>query len=265
MTGREIALEKELAQLRDKVEEMGSELKHIASMLQGSRTEPNDRYRFFDLLREEARQKAEIKLDTGMAKRCDMRPECRKRFMELLDENLQLLDRPRISGEDLRRQSDKLDALKAQASTGRCDGCFDEVGALFKQQTELMRQLKLFRSRDEVRDSIDGLPEEQVVKDLLEPLSNPQRMTILKSLSRSTRSFSELSNITSLRGGNLLFHLQRLSASGMISQRNGRGDYSLTPRGLTALEMVNDLYQRTSGSPASAAADEVVDGGQASG
>jgi len=246
MTDREDTVERELAQLRDKVDEMGSELKHISSLLKGPQNELHDKYRFFDLLREEARQKAETRLDAGMAKRCDMRPECRQRFMELLDENLDLLDRPRISEEDLRKQVDKLDALRSKAMPGRCDGCFDEVNNLFKQQTELMRQLKLFRSREEVRDSIDVLPEERVVKDLLEPLSNPQRMIILKSLNRSTRSFSELSNLTKLRGGNLLFHLQRLSTSGMISQNGGRGDYSLTSRGLTALEMVNDLYQRTS-------------------
>lgn len=239
------ALERELGHLRERVDEISCELKSITSMLKGYEAEQLGRFQFFELLRGEARQKAETRLDAGMAKRCDMRPECRQRFMELLDENLSLLDRPRISEEDVKRQSDKLEALRSKAVPGRCGGCFEEVGTLFKQQTELMRQLNLYRSREEARENIDVLPEERVVKDLLDPLSNPQRMAIMKSLNRSARSFSELSELTRLRGGNLLFHLQRLSGSGMIAQNGGRGDYSLTPRGLTALEMVNDLYQRT--------------------
>lgn len=245
MTVKEDAVEKEIVQLRQKMEEMGLELRYISALLQGSQSHDLLRREMFELLRGEARQKAEGRLDAGMAKRCEMRPECRQRFMELLDENLRLLDRPRVTEEDLERQNEKLESLRSQALAGRCDGCFKEVGSLFQDQTELMRQLRLYRSKDEIRDSIDQMPEDIIVRDILEPLSNPQRMLIMKALNRSERSFTELSSLTNLRGGNLLFHLQRLTGTGMVFQRGGRGDYALTPKGQSSLEIVNDLYIRT--------------------
>jgi len=238
-------VEKEIVHLKQKVEEMGQELRYISALLQSSQSPDLGGLELFDLLKDEARQKAESRLDAGMAKRCEMRPECRKRFMELLDENLRLLDQPRISEEDIDRQAGKLDSLRSKAVAGRCDGCFREVGSLFQDQTGLMRQLRLYRSREEVRDSIEIMPEETVVRDILEPLSNPQRMLIMKALSRSQRSFTELSSLTNLRGGNLLFHLQRLTGTGMVFQKGGRGDYALTPKGQRSLEAVNDLYVRT--------------------
>lgn len=245
MTVKEDSVSKEIVQLKQKVEEMGLELRYITALLQSSQPDARGP-ELFDLLRDEARQKAESRLDAGMAKRCEMRPECRQKFMQLLDENLGLLDRPRVTEEDLDLQNEKLESLRSKAMAGRCDGCFREVGSLFQDQTDLMRQLRLFRSKEEIRDSIDTMPEDVVVRDLLEPLSNPQRMLIMKALSRSQRSFTELSSITNLRGGNLLFHLQRLTGTGMVLQRGGRGDYVLTPKGQRSLETVNDLYMRTS-------------------
>lgn len=246
MPTKDDVVSKEIYQLKQKVEEMGLELRYISTLLQNTQITDLRRPELFDILRDEAWKKAESRLDAGMAKRCDMRPECRKKFLELLDENLNLLDRPRVTEEDLDQQSQKLESLKLRAMAGRCDGCFREVGSLFQDQTELMRQLRLYRSKEEIKDSIDLMPEDVIVRDLLEPLSNPQRMVIMKALSRSQRSFTELSTLTNLRGGNLLFHLQRLTGTGMVFQRGGRGDYALTPKGQRSLETVNDLYMRTS-------------------
>jgi len=245
MNTKDASMEKELVQLKERVEEMSLELRQITALLQSSQAGHNGRSELFDLLKEEVRDKTGSRLDAGMAKRCDMRKECRQKFMGVLDDNLELLNRPRITEDDVLKQLDQIDGLRAHSMPGRCDGCFDEVNSLFQQQTALMRSLRLYRSREEIRESIDVLPEIEVVRDLLEPMSNVQRMVIMKSLAKSPHAFSELSTLTNLRGGNLLFHIQRLTASGMICQRSGRGDYAITDRGMRALEMVNDLYQRT--------------------
>lgn len=245
MSSNDASIEKELGQLKEKVEELSLELRHVIALLHTSQTVTSNRSDLFDLLRGEAREKAATRLDSGMTKRCDMRKECRSRFMGFLDDNMDLLDLPRIDEEDINVRIELLESIKAKGILGRCDGCFTEVGTLFQQQMDLMRSLKLYRSREDMRSSIYTLPEMEVVKTLLEPLSNGQRLSILKSLAKTPRSFSELSSLTSLRGGNLLFHLQRLMTSGMISQRSGRGDYALSERGMKALEMINDLYQRT--------------------
>jgi predicted transcriptional regulator len=65
----------------------------------------------------------------------------------------------------------------------------------------------------------------------------------MKALSTETKTFSALSLITGLRGGNLLFHLQTLMDSGMILQRNERGNYMITEKGYTVLRGIVETYQ----------------------
>jgi predicted transcriptional regulator len=65
---------------------------------------------------------------------------------------------------------------------------------------------------------------------------------MLKALSIETMTFSALSGLMGLRGGNLLFHLQKLQESGMIIQRHERGDYMITEKGFTALLAIVELY-----------------------
>jgi len=249
------SVENDINGLKEKVEEMSLELRYVVTLLQSSQGAFSTKNELFDLLRDETREKALTRLDAGMAKRCDMRKECREKFAGFLDDNLELLDRPKVSEEELRSRTEVLDSLKEKSVPGRCDGCFNEVGTIFKQQMQLMRSLKLYQSQEDIRSSIDVLPETEVVKDLLEPLSNVQRLIILKSLLKAPRSFSELSTLTNLRGGNLLFHLQRLTASELVSQRGGRGEYTLSEKGMRALEMVNDLYQRISAPTITSRAD----------
>ena len=64
----------------------------------------------------------------------------------------------------------------------------------------------------------------------------------MKALAAETKTFSALSHLTSLRGGNLLFHLQKLMESGMILQRHERGDYMITEKGFRVLRGVAELY-----------------------
>lgn len=91
-------------------------------------------------------------------------------------------------------------------------------------------------------ESTKDLPEENVVSEILEPLSNKQRLQMLKALSAETKTFSALSTLTGLRGGNLLFHLQKLQDGGMILQRNERGDYMITEKGYKALRGISELH-----------------------
>jgi predicted transcriptional regulator len=77
---------------------------------------------------------------------------------------------------------------------------------------------------------------------MLEPLSNRQRLQILKATAVETKTFSELSELTGLRGGNLLFHLQKLLDSGMILQRHERGDYMITEKGFRLLNSLAEAY-----------------------
>jgi predicted transcriptional regulator len=68
-----------------------------------------------------------------------------------------------------------------------------------------------------------------------------QRLQILKAVFAQTKTFSEFSELTGLRGGNLLFHLQKLLDGGMIMQRHERGDYMITEKGFRVLKGIANI------------------------
>ncbi len=105
-----------------------------------------------------------------------------------------------------------------------------------------MRSLQIYNTDKEKKQDISLLPEELIVNDILEPLSNKQRLQIMKAIAIETKTFSALTELTGLRGGNLLFHLQKLLDSGMILQRHERGDYMITDKGFKVLRSIGDMY-----------------------
>ncbi|MGA9099737.1 MAG: winged helix-turn-helix domain-containing protein [Methanotrichaceae archaeon] len=117
-----------------------------------------------------------------------------------------------------------------------------EASRIFDKQINLMRSLNVYRESSELKGVISALPVELIVEQMLDPLSNRQRMQIMKALSAETKTFSALSSFTGLRGGNLLFHLQKLLDCGMIMQRSERGDYMITEKGYRALRGIFEIY-----------------------
>jgi Predicted transcriptional regulator len=105
-----------------------------------------------------------------------------------------------------------------------------------------MRSLGIYRSNKETSSSVADLSDEILVRDILEPLANRHRFRIVQSLAAETQTFSALSNLTGLRGGNLLFHLKKLQDAGMILQRHERGDYIITEKGYRTLKGIGTLY-----------------------
>ena len=181
-------------------------------------------------------------LDTGMVKSCDMRETCRSRFGEVLTGNAGLLLLDRVDEEEIARRKSELDGVRETAPYKKCNICFTEVSKLFAKEVSLMQSLRIYQSKGEQRPSITALPEEEVVGQLLDPLSNKARMQILKALYVESKTFSALSELTGLRGGNLLFHLQKLLDSGMILQKHEGGEYLITEKGFVVLNKINEVH-----------------------
>ena len=64
-------------------------------------------------------------------------------------------------------------------------------------------------------------------------------------MASETRTFSTLSELTGLRGGNLLFHIQKLLETDLILQRHERGDYMITKKGFNLLMMLAEFLKIT--------------------
>lgn len=187
---------------------------------------------------------AETRLEKNM-EICEMRPVCKEVFTEFLGSNSELLKENNVSENSIKEKKDRLEKLKEKGQYSKCETCFSEVQTLFNQQLNLIRSNDIYnRSNvDEEKPKISSIPEEKMVKEVLEPLSNKQRLQILKEMSNKSQSFSALSELTGLRGGNLLFHIQKLQDNGLIIQRHERGDYMITNKGFNLLMLLAD-FQR---------------------
>ncbi|HHV23773.1 MAG TPA: winged helix-turn-helix transcriptional regulator [Methanosarcina sp.] len=187
---------------------------------------------------------ASERMHTLMTADCRMRDFCETVFREFLQETAGLVGRGRIEAETIKLYRDRLGEFKKEAKTSSCRICFSEATNLFEKQVKLMRSLQIYEDREEEDKKIDisEIEPEKLVSEVCEPVANRQRLLMLKALSGESKTFSDFSRLTGLRGGNLLFHLQKLLETGMILQRNERGDYIITRKGYSTLQGLSRIY-----------------------
>lgn len=191
------------------------------------------------------RDDAETSLDKNM-EICEMKPTCKEVFTDFLGSNTELLNGDNVSKTSIKEKKDELVKIREKAPYGKCETCFSEVQTLFNKQLNLIRSNDIYNSTSvqEEKPKISSIAEEKMVKEVLEPLSNRQRLQILKEMSCKAQSFSALSELTGLRGGNLLFHIQKLQDSDLIIQRHERGDYMITNKGFNLLMLLADFQRQ---------------------
>ncbi|RNI08051.1 ArsR family transcriptional regulator [Methanohalophilus halophilus] len=185
---------------------------------------------------------AESCLKEKMARDCKMRDFCEQKFNELLGETSYLISKDNVKKDTIEKYWKEIENLRKMTNMPMCDQCFSHVNNLYQKQVDVMQSLQIY-DRQEKEQKIDEIPVE-IVPAICEPLANKQRLAIIKAVAGSPRGFSELSKITNLRGGNLLFHLQKLLDSEMIFQQGERGDYYISKKGYVILEGLLTIYSK---------------------
>ena len=104
----------------------------------------------------------------------------------------------------------QLDELRCETTYRKCEQCYSEVLSLFIKQINLMRSMKIYKNNPGQKPDIAAIETDVVMSGILEPISNKQRLDILKAVSFEPKSFSAFSKLTGLIAGNLFFHLQKL-------------------------------------------------------
>jgi DNA-binding transcriptional ArsR family regulator len=186
---------------------------------------------------------AKTDLSARMVAGCPMKTTCFGVFTKFLENSARHIAEGTVSDDMIRSYREKMTALRSKGKKDECCICFDELGRLFENQVGLMQTLGIYREGTGTAPDLNAIPDDAVVKDLLEPVASPPRFQILRSLSSGTKTFSDISQLTGLRGGNLLFHIRKLTDSGMILQRHERGDYIITDKGFKTLTAIAQLYQ----------------------
>lgn len=185
---------------------------------------------------------AQEDLSARMVGDCGMRETCYGVFMEFLENSARHIRDGEVSPDLIASYRSRMKEIRKKGPYKQCSTCFAEVGRLFEKQVELMETLGICKKELSSSSEEHGLADESVVAELLEPVANVQRYQIAKALAAGTRTFSEISQLTGLRGGNLLFHIRKLADAGMIVQRHERGDYIITDKGYRTLKAVSDLH-----------------------
>jgi len=238
-------LHREVTGLKETVESMQSVLMKMSGTGAdvGSSQLPRRRSGLLEVVVSQAMEDVEEGLARNLVRRCDMREPCRATFATFLQKNASLLEQETVREEIILTNQNELDRLKATAPYDKCEKCFQEVSRLFGKQVRLMRSMRIYSTDSDKRREIDEIPEKEVVRGFVEPIANRQRLQMLKSLSLEPKTFSSLSKVTGLRGGNLLFHIQKLVDSGLVTQRHDRGDYMVTEKGMGVLTAISGVYQ----------------------
>lgn len=76
---------------------------------------------------------------------------------------------------------------------------------------------------------------------MLSPLSNALRIKVLRMLAEDDHSLSEISKELDIKTGHLLFHIRALKESDYISTDRRSKRYSLTGRGRTAMNCLDEM------------------------
>ena len=79
--------------------------------------------------------------------------------------------------------------------------------------------------------------------NLLNPLSNENRLKILKKLSKGGTYYTQLERQIGIKGGHFHFHLNKLVKSGYVIQEENKGKYLITINGLKALKFLFELRE----------------------
>lgn len=240
----EVGSANEISELKSKLDLMHRDIKR---MMENSNKEyldlmlKNLKKDFLNCITGHVSEDIETSLERGMVDKCQMRDNCKSKFTELLEKNVDLIKQDEVPETQVTGSRGELENLRAEAPFDKCDVCFSEVTDIFEKQLKLMRSLHIYNGPEEKKIDISDISEDSLVREVFEPLSNSQRLQIIKAVAVETKTFTALSHLTGLRGGNLLFHIQKLLDSNMIIQRHERGDYMITEKGYQVLKVISQL------------------------
>jgi predicted transcriptional regulator len=180
-------------------------------------------------------------LERNMVKKCPEKGNCTSAFTTVLQHNAGLINYNKVDEVLISDNGKKLDELRCGALYRKCERCFSEVLNLFIKQINIIRSLKIYKNNQGQKPDISALNARVIMSEILAPVSNKQRLEILKAIAFESKSFSALSKLTGLIAGNLLFHLQKLMDCELILQQHDRGDYMITEKGIKILQGLNEI------------------------
>ncbi len=224
-----IMTKEDLAKIRSELESMNGKLEKImVSSNHSISCSPS-------AMVEHLNDAIDVDLERRMVSPCDCRPSCKALFTDVLQRSSRMVGELVVEERQITALRMELELARVKAPYKKCSICFEEVQNIFNGHVRMVRGQNSYVTEQNLRTLILRMNEESIARNLLDPVSNPQRLEIMKCMAEEPQNYSSLSGTTGLKGGNLLFHLRKLSTAGMISQDMERGYYQLTDKGSKVL------------------------------
>ncbi|MEM2906344.1 MAG: winged helix-turn-helix domain-containing protein [Candidatus Bathyarchaeia archaeon] len=240
------SLELAVRGLRDDVVKLREELRRmeasvLAEKLRG--VENAVAQRFIRLYAEEIADGIEEEIDQSVRQDCERREDCKERFKASLRELVELSGEESIEAihAGLDAKTAQVEKALEKAKNTRCEACFRSYHKAFQKRENGLRRIAgtgLLHGESQPDKPLDT---PRLFERAIEPLANPTRLVILTAVHHGRRSFSELSEVTGMKGGHLTFHLTKLARVGLIAQDGKRGGYIITSYGVHLLNMLRSI------------------------
>lgn len=172
---------------------------------------------------------------------CPTREKCLPYFKGKIEDNAQTIKAgPKKAINDIDNKIAENEAMIEKNKGNACEGCFTEFQKRLKREKRAYQEITLVEDLNKPQKD-SNLNVAFLVDNYLEPLANYSRLTILSSVTQGKKSFSELSQITSIKAGHLAFHLRKLVTAKLVAQESTKGDYVITQRGLELIKKIESL------------------------
>ncbi|WOF17189.1 winged helix-turn-helix transcriptional regulator [Methanoplanus sp. FWC-SCC4] len=171
---------------------------------------------------------------------CPMIPGCSDKFASILNSMISDYRKGDLNGKKAEEYRETLLKMRESAPYASCSNCFDKNQDIFDKSIKRCGSFKeqfSGKNQDGPDLPLQEIDAESIVSSFLDPLANRHRFKVMQELYCGPKSFSELSEATGLKGGNLLFHLEKLLKASMILQKQERGVYVLSLKGAGALKV----------------------------
>ena len=125
-----------------------------------------------------------------------------------------------------------------------CVECFRKEIEMLKTNRSFLFRLRELQSppknTGENWQTVSEMDPAEIDRNILNPISHKARLQILLSMFKGQNRFTDFIEVTGLKGGHLLYHLNKLLEHGFI-QRYASRDYALTRKGLKTLNLLMQL------------------------
>jgi len=224
----------DFARILNELQEMRSDMKKFSDKMYHLQTS--------SFLKEFRKNCSEVMMKGYQDAGCANWERCHPVFRALLGDILTSLNTGELSPEDIHSVREKAEKLRSRSSHDTCESCHHEVNQQLDKQIEMLRAIGVYKEGEDTPELVLSMPDEESAALFNDGLSSPIRIQILKLLYFGGKSFTDLSSTTGLRGGNLLFHLEKLQKCGMIHKD---GEYLMSYRGYEILHAVVPLFQKS--------------------